>query len=247
MIKLNALEFFPKRSSWQEGDILKVLIVDDEKLIVKGLKHSLEEQGYTVFAAYNGTEAWDLITQQQIDFIILDLMLPDTDGMLLCKKIRQNHDMPIIMLTAKDGDYDKILGFEFGADDYLTKPFNTLELIARMKAITRRFEKTKKNKLGMILEVGDLRINQDERRVHLKDREINLTATEFEMLYLLAKNPGRIFTREEIFQQIWQEEAYDVRTIDVHIRNLREKIEENVKNPRYINTKWGVGYYLHKS
>lgn len=227
----------------REGDIMNVLIVDDERLIVKGLKYSLEQQGYKVFAAFTGYEAMELIKREIVDFIILDLMLPDADGMMLCKRIRKNYDTPILMLTAKDGDYDKILGFEFGADDYMTKPFNTLELIARVKAIMRRIEKNEEEK---VIVIGNLELNCDERRVHLNSIEINLTAKEFDMLYLLASNPGRVFTREEIFRQIWKEEAFDVRTIDVHIRNLRDKVEQDVKHPKHIMTKWGVGYYFNK-
>ena len=222
---------------------MNVLIVDDEKLIVKGLKHSLEQQGYNVFAAYDGSGAMEIIEENKIDFIILDLMLPDTDGMMLCKKIRKQYDMPILMLTAKDGDYDKILGFEFGADDYMTKPFNTLELLARMKAIVRRLERHEKDE---IIEISDLIINRAERKVYIKGKEINLTSKEFEMLYFLANNPGRVFTRDEIFNKVWDEEAFDVRTIDVHVRNLREKIEQDGSNPKYIMTKWGVGYYFYK-
>ncbi|CCQ93209.1 Alkaline phosphatase synthesis transcriptional regulatory protein PhoP [[Clostridium] ultunense Esp] len=222
---------------------MNILVVDDEKLIVKGLKHSLEQQGYKVFTAYNGSEALKTVEEEKIDFIILDLMLPDIDGMMLCKKIREDHNMPILMLTAKDGDYDKILGFEFGADDYMTKPFNVLELLARIKAITRRFNTRKES---MILTLGDLVINYYERRAYIKDKEIKLTQKEFEMLYLLAKNPGRVFTREDMFHCIWEEEPLDVRTIDVHIKNIREKIEDDIKNPKYIKTKWGVGYYFNK-
>ncbi|MFA7573850.1 MAG: response regulator transcription factor, partial [Lutispora sp.] len=170
--------------------------------------------------------------------------LPDTDGMMLCKRIRRDYDMPILMLTAKDGDYDKILGFEFGADDYMTKPFNTLELIARIKAIMRRTEKIGE---GKAIVQDDLLINWDERRAYIKGKEINLTAKEFDMLYLLATNPGRVFTREDIFRLIWKEDAFDVRTIDVHIRNLRDKVEPDGKHPIYIMTKWGVGYYFNKS
>ena len=224
--------------------IINILIVDDEKLIVKGLKHSLEQQGYAVFAAYDGSSALNIISTDKIDFIILDLMLPDTDGMLLCKKIREDHSMPILMLSAKDGDYDKILGFEFGADDYMTKPFNTLELLARIKAITKRYEIKQDNK---ILSIGDLEINLSERRIYINKNEIDLTPKEFDMLYLMAKKPGRVYTREEIFRQVWDEDAFDVRTIDVHIRNIREKIKDDVKSPKYIQTKWGVGYYFYKS
>ncbi|MCQ1530804.1 response regulator transcription factor [Lutispora saccharofermentans] len=223
--------------------MMNVLIVDDEKLIVKGLKYSLEQQGYKVFAAYMGYEAMELIEKNTMDFIILDLMLPDADGMMLCKRIRADHDIPILMLTAKDGDYDKILGFEFGADDYMTKPFNTLELIARVKAIMRRAGKIGE---GKVIASGSLEINWDERSAYAEGKEINLTAKEFDMLYLLASNPGRVFTREEIFRQIWKEDAFDVRTIDVHIRNLRDKVEQDAKHPRYIMTKWGVGYYFNK-
>lgn len=222
---------------------INILIVDDERLIVKGLKHSLEQQGYNVFAAYDGNEATRIIASEKIEFIILDLMLPDTDGMMLCKKIREKSNIPILMLSAKDGDYDKILGFEYGADDYMTKPFNTLELIARIKAIFKRMEIKQNNN---ILLQGDLIINLDERRVNKKDNKIDLTQKEFDMLYLMAKNPGRVYTREEIFRQVWGEEAFDVRTIDVHIKNIREKIEDDAKNPQYIITKWGVGYYFDK-
>ncbi|HHV45337.1 MAG TPA: response regulator transcription factor [Tissierellia bacterium] len=224
--------------------MMNILIVDDERLIVKGIKSSLEVQGYNVYTAYTGYEALDIISREKVDFIILDLMLPDIDGMMLCKKIRENNDTPIIMLTAKDGDYDKILGFELGADDYMTKPFNMLELIARIKAILRRSES---NKSPSTIQFNDLVISHEERKVYVKGEEVNLTQKEFDMLYLMARNPGRVFTREEIFNHIWSEEPVDVRTIDVHIKNLREKIEENAKKPKFIMTKWGVGYYFNKS
>ena len=223
--------------------IINILIVDDERLIVKGLKNSLEQQGYTVYPAYDGHEAMNTLRKETIDFIILDLMLPDTDGMILCKKIREDFDMPILMLSAKDGDYDKILGFELGADDYMTKPFNTMELVARIKAIQRRSQS--KEKIENI-EINDLLINVSERRVYVKDKEIKLTAKEFDLLHLLANNPRQVYTREKIYNLLWNEEAFDVRNIDVHIRNIREKIEVNVKDPNYIKTKWGVGYYFHK-
>ncbi|NLX62331.1 MAG: response regulator transcription factor [Tissierellia bacterium] len=222
---------------------MNILVVDDERLIVKGIKGSLEVQGYKVYAAYTGSEALDIINNEKIDFIILDLMLPDIDGMMLCKKIREKYDTPILMLTAKAGDYDKILGFELGADDYMTKPFNVLELLARIKAISRRYE-AKKNVSN--LEFDHLVINYEERKVYVRGREVKLTQKEFDMLYLMAKSPGRVFTREEIYNYIWKEDAVDVRTIDVHIKNLREKIEEDIKKPKYIMTKWGVGYYFNK-
>ncbi len=222
---------------------MNILVVDDERLIVKGIKGSLEVQGYKVYAAYTGSEALDIINNEKIDFIILDLMLPDIDGMMLCKKIREKYDTPILMLTAKAGDYDKILGFELGADDYMTKPFNVLELLARIKAISRRYE-AKKNVSN--LEFDHLVINYEERKVYVRGREVKLTQKEFDMLYLMAKSPDRVFTREEIYNYIWKEDAVDVRTIDVHIKNLREKIEEDIKKPKYIMTKWGVGYYFNK-
>ena len=222
---------------------MNILIVDDERLIVKGIKSVLEQQGYMVYDAYTASEAISLLARERIDFIILDLMLPDMDGMMLCKKIRESRDTPILMLTAKDGDYDKILGFELGADDYMTKPFNVLELIARIKAIARRSESKTSNPA---LYYGDLVINYEERKAYKNNKEIKLTAKEFEVLYLLANNPGKVFTREEIFNHIWEEEPVDVRTIDVHIRNLREKIESDTKRPKYLMTKWGVGYYFNK-
>lgn len=224
--------------------IINILIVDDERLIVKGLKNSLEQQGYVVYPAYDGHEAMNTIRREKIDFIILDLMLPDTDGMILCKKIRENLDVPILMLSAKDGDYDKILGFELGADDYMTKPFNTMELIARIKAIYRRSQSKEKMKE---IRMEDLLINVSERRLYVKDVEVKLTAKEFDLIYLLASHPGKVYTREEIYSLLWGEEAFDVRNIDVHIRNIREKIEDSIKEPQYIKTKWGVGYYFHKN
>lgn len=224
--------------------IINILIVDDERLIVKGLKNSLEQQGYIVYPAYDGHEAMNIIRKESIDFVILDLMLPDTDGMILCKKIREDYSMPILMLSAKDGDYDKILGFELGADDYMTKPFNTMELVARIKAIHRRSQN--KDTVDNI-EINELLININERRVYVRDEEIRLTAKEFDLLYLLASNPRKVYTRENIYTLLWNEEAFDVRNIDVHVRNIREKIEVNPKDPNYIKTKWGVGYYFHKN
>ncbi|HEY8362125.1 MAG TPA: response regulator transcription factor [Tissierellaceae bacterium] len=222
---------------------INILIVDDEKLIVKGLKHSLEQQGYNVFTAYSGSEALNIFKNENIDFVILDLMLPDIDGMIVCKQIREKYDTPILMLSAKDGDYDKILGFELGADDYMTKPFNTLELIARIKAITKRSNRINKKSLKF----DNLEIDLEKRKVFKNDKEIELTQKEFDVLCLLAQNPERVFTREQIFMEIWGEEAVDVRNIDVHIKNIREKIEDDAKKPKYIITKWGVGYYFNKS
>ncbi|MCR1898993.1 response regulator transcription factor [Irregularibacter muris] len=223
---------------------MNVLLVDDEVLLVKGLKKSLELEGYQVYTAYDGREALVTLEKEPIEFIILDIMLPKIDGMTLCKRIREKMDIPIIMLTAKDDDIDKILGLELGADDYMTKPFNTRELITRIKVIQRRLEKQSPN--FPIYSTGPLTLNALERRVFLKEKELYLTMREFDLLYLLIKNKGQVFSRDELFDLIWNEPMLDTRNIDVHIRNLREKIEENSSQPKFIKTKWGVGYYFNK-
>ncbi len=223
----------------------KILIVDDEPLLVKGLKYGLEQDGYKIEAAYDGKKALELQEKGKFDLIILDLMLPEIDGLEVCQKIREKSDVPIIMLTAKGEDMNKILGLEYGADDYMTKPFNILELKARIKAILRR-SSNKEAKLGdQIIYVDDFIINTLGRKVTVNGKEINLTAKEFDLLILLATNPGKIFTREELLEIIWGYEYFgDLRTVDVHIRRLREKIEKNSDNYEYILTKWGVGYYF---
>ncbi len=223
----------------------KILIVDDEPLLVKGLKYGLEQDGYTTEAAYDGKKALELQEKGNFDLIILDLMLPEIDGLEVCQKIREKSDVPIIMLTAKGEDMNKILGLEYGADDYMTKPFNILELKARIKAILRRAS-NKEAKLGdQIIYVDDFIINTLGRKVTVNGKEINLTAKEFDLLILLATNPGKVFTREELLEIIWGYEYFgDLRTVDVHIRRLREKIEKNSDNYEYILTKWGVGYYF---
>ena len=223
----------------------KILIVDDEPLLVKGLKYGLEQDGYKIEAAYDGKKALELQEKGKFDLIILDLMLPEIDGLEVCQKIRGKSDVPIIMLTAKGEDMNKILGLEYGADDYMTKPFNILELKARIKAILRR-SSNKEAKLGdQIIYVDDFIINTLGRKVTVNGKEINLTAKEFDLLILLATNPGKIFTREELLEIIWGYEYFgDLRTVDVHIRRLREKIEKNSDNYEYILTKWGVGYYF---
>lgn len=222
----------------------KILIVDDEPLLVKGLKYSLEQDDNTIDVAYDGKEAWEKFNRNSYDIIILDLMLPEIDGLELCKMIREKSQVPIVMLTAKGEDMTKILGLEYGADDYLTKPFNILELKARMKAILRRTQQ--KEKIGeQVIKVDDFVVNTLGRKVTVKNREVNLTAKEFDLLLLLATNPGKIFTREELLEIIWGYEYFgDLRTVDVHIRRLREKIEENSNQAEYILTKWGVGYYF---
>ncbi len=222
----------------------EILIVDDEKLLVKGLRYSLEQEGYNIDVSYDGREALEKFNKKDYDIIVLDLMLPGIDGLEVCKKIRKTSEVPIIMLTAKGEDMDKVIGLEYGADDYLTKPFNILELKARLKAILRRTNIS--NNLGeQTIQVDDFNINTLGRKVKLGEKEINLTAKEFDLLLLLATNPGKVFTREDLLKTIWGYDYYgDLRTVDVHIRRLREKIEEDSGHAKYILTKWGVGYYF---
>ncbi len=224
-----------------------VLVVDDEKLIVKGIKFSLEQDSMIVDAAYDGEEALRLTKEKNYDLIVLDVMLPKIDGLSVCQQIREFSAVPVIMVTAKGDDMDKIMGLEFGADDYITKPFNILELKARIKAILRRSlrradfyeEKTKTQK------VRDLEIDAESRRVYLKGKEAFLTAKEFDLLELLMENSGRVYSRENLLQLVWgQDFPGDARTVDVHVRRLREKIEQNPSDPKYLHTKWGVGYYF---
>ncbi|MGI6050552.1 MAG: response regulator transcription factor [Acetivibrionales bacterium] len=226
---------------------MKILIIDDEKLLVKGLKKSLEQESFQVSTAYDGEEAWSVFESQSFDFIILDLMLPKIDGINLCGKIRQKSNVPIIMLTAKDSDIDKIVGLELGADDYMTKPFNTRELIARIRAITRRMEKNNSADVKEdVYSSGNIELNLNNRVVKKDAEEIELTPKEFDILHLLIKHKGRVFSREEIFNYIWQEPCLDTRTIDVHIKNIREKLKDDTKQSPMINTKWGVGYYFRR-
>jgi DNA-binding response OmpR family regulator len=227
----------------------KVLVVDDEKLIVKGIRFSLEQDGMEVDCAYDGQEALDLATANSYDMILLDVMLPKLDGFEVCQSIREFSNVPIVMLTAKGDDMDKILGLEYGADDYITKPFNILEVKARIKAIMRRASmgqpivsdhRAEEN----IIENGDLVLDKSNRRLTILGVEYNLTSKEFEMLLLLVTNPKKVFSREDLLHTIWGEDyPGDERTVDVHVRRLREKIEPNPKEPKYVRTKWGVGYY----
>lgn len=221
----------------------KVLVVDDEKLIVKGIRFSLEQDGMEVDCAYDGEEALAMIQNKEYDIILLDVMLPKKDGFEVCQQVREFSSVPIVMLTAKGEDMDKILGLEYGADDYITKPFNILEVKARIKAIMRRTTPKQKEAVKVI-EDGDLRLYCDDRRAFVAGREMNLTAKEFEVLELLVLNPNKVYSRENLLKLIWGNDyPGDVRTVDVHIRRLREKIEDNPSNPRYVHTKWGVGYY----
>ena len=226
----------------------KVLVVDDEKLIVKGIRFSLEQDGMEVDCAYDGQEALDKAMATPYDMIILDVMLPKMDGFEVCQRIREFSNMPIVMLTAKGDDMDKILGLEYGADDYITKPFNILEVKARIKAIMRRTtpQVVKEQKITEI-KSGDFTINTENRRLFILDQEINVTSKEFDMLLLLVTNPGKVYSRDELLRTIWGEDyPGDARTVDVHIRRLREKIEPNASEPKYVHTKWGVGYYYQQ-
>ncbi|HBA62986.1 MAG TPA: DNA-binding response regulator [Lachnospiraceae bacterium] len=224
----------------------RILVVDDEKLIVKGIRFSLEQEGMEVDCAYDGEEALEYAQKNDYDMILLDVMLPKRNGMEVCQTIRESSDVPIIMLTAKGEDMDKILGLEYGADDYITKPFNILEVKARMKAIMRRTgRKEPARKEEQILVKGDMKIDREGRRVFIEEREMNLTAKEFDLLELLAANPNKVYSREKLLNLVWgYEYPGDARTVDVHIRRLREKIEKNPSDPKYVHTKWGVGYYF---
>ena len=226
----------------------RVLVVDDEKLIVKGIRFSLEQDNMQVDCAYDGEEAVEYARNNQYDIILLDVMLPKLTGFEVCQQIREFSSVPIIMLTAKGEDMDKILGLEYGADDYITKPFNILEVKARIKAIMRRTagRKSGGNESPKIVESGDLKLDRDGRRAYISGREIGLTAKEFEVLELLMLNPNKVYGRESLLHLSWGSDyPGDVRTVDVHIRRLREKIEANPSEPRYVHTKWGVGYYFY--
>ena len=223
----------------------KVLVVDDEKLIVKGLRFSLEQDGMEVDCAYDGEEALEYARSKEYDIVLLDVMLPKVDGFEVCQQIREFSNMPIVMLTAKGDDMDKILGLEYGADDYITKPFNILEIKARIKAIMRRTGRPEKGQSGKMIEASELKMDLESRRLFISGKEINLTAKEFDLLELMALNPGKVYSRENLLNTVWgYEYPGDVRTVDVHIRRLREKIEVNPSEPKYVHTKWGVGYYF---
>lgn len=225
----------------------KVLVVDDEKLIVKGIRFSLEQDGMEVDCAYDGEEALEAAKKKEYDVVLLDVMLPKFSGFEVCQQIREFSTMPIIMLTAKGDDMDKILGLEYGADDYITKPFNILEVKARIKAIMRRSNKStsSNNSESKIVTFGEMKIDCENRRVYIAGKEVNLTAKEFDLLELLVFNPNKVYSRENLLNIVWgYDYPGDVRTVDVHIRRLREKIESNPSEPKYIHTKWGVGYFF---
>lgn len=224
----------------------RILVVDDEKLIVKGIRFSLEQDGMEVDCAYDGEEALNYARNNTYDMILLDVMLPVMNGFEVCQQIREFSNVPIIMLTAKGDDMDKILGLDYGADDYITKPFNILEVKARIKAIIRRTSRRNEERdVPKTVERGAMRLDLDSRRVYIGEQEINLTAKEFEVLELLIRNPGKVYSRENLLKLIWGSDyPGDVRTVDVHIRRLREKIEKVPGDPVYVKTKWGVGYYF---
>lgn len=226
----------------------RVLVVDDEKLIVKGIRFSLEQDGMEVDCAYDGEEAVRLARENQYDIVLLDLMLPKLSGLEVCQQIRDFSTVPVVMLTAKGEDMDKILGLEYGADDYITKPFNILEVKARIKAIMRRTtKKAAAEEAAKVIESGDMKLDLESRRIFISGSEINLTTKEFDVLELLVLNPNKVFSRENLLNTVWGSEyPGDVRTVDVHIRRLREKIESNPSEPQYVHTKWGIGYYFQK-
>ena len=227
---------------------MKILVVDDEKLLVKGITFNLENDGYEVDGAYDGQQALELFAKNSYDLIILDLMLPVYDGLSVCRKIREISDVPVIMLTAKGEGSDKLLGFEYGADDYMTKPFDILELKARMKVILKRTAKAASSdgKVDSILTAKDLRVDLIKRTVTVRGESPELTAKEFDLFVMLMSNVGKVFSRDELLEHVW---GYgypgDIRTVDVHIRRIREKIERDDASPEYIMTKWGVGYYFN--
>ena len=223
----------------------RILLVDDEPLIIKGLKYTLEQEGYETLAAYDGEEALEVFFANTVDLVLLDVMLPKLDGIQVCQRIRESSNVPIIMLTAKGEDMDKILGLEYGADDYMTKPFNILEVKARIKTILRRASQPVAAEKKKIIRVRDLEVNIVNRSVTLGGKEVRLTAKEFDLLQLFINNRGKVFSREAMLETVWKYDYMgDARTVDVHIRRLREKIERNPAQPEFIFTKWGVGYYF---
>ena len=228
---------------------MKILVVDDERTLVKGMKFNLENEGYEVECAYDGAAAVELARNGKYDLLILDVMMPELDGLEACMQIREFSNVPIIMLTAKSEDSDKLMGFECGADDYLTKPFNILELKARIRAMLRRAGASgeKKTAANNKLTIGTISLDLDARNAYKNGELADLTAKEFDVIEFLMRNPNRVYSREALLDTIWAYEyRSDIRTVDVHIRRLREKLEENPAEPKYILTKWGVGYYFRK-
>ena len=226
---------------------MKILVVDDEALLVKGIRFNLMNEGYEVITGSDGLEAVAAVQEQHPDLVVLDVMMPHMDGLTACAKIREFSDVPIILLTAKTDDMDKLMGFDHGADDYLTKPFNILELKARIRAMLRRTRVTEKKVAGNQLTIGTISLDLDARNAYRSGELADLTAKEFDVIEFLMRNPNRVYSREALLDTIWDYEyRSDIRTVDVQIRRLREKLEENPAEPKYILTKWGVGYYFKK-
>ena len=226
---------------------MKILVVDDEELLVKGIRFNLQNEGYEVICGYNGAEAVALVQKESPDLVVLDVMMPEMDGFTACSRIREISDIPVILLTARTDDMDKLLGFDHGADDYLTKPFNILELKARIRALLRRSGASSVSKPATSVTIGPIMLDLDARNAYRDGKVIELTAREFDVIEFLMKNPNRVFSREALLDAVWAYEyRSDIRTLDVHIRRLREKLEENPAQPQYIMTKWGVGYYFRK-
>ena len=226
---------------------MKILVVDDEELLVKGIRFNLQNEGYDVITGCNGAEAVMLCKNESPDLVILDVMMPEMDGMTACRKIREFSDVPVILLTAKADDIDKLIGFDNGADDYITKPFNILELKARIRALLRRAGSTATASSSNQLIIGTIALDLDARNAYRNGKLTELTAKEFDVIEFLMRNPNRVYSREALLDTIWAYEyRSDIRTVDVHIRRLREKLEENPAEPQYIMTKWGVGYYFRK-
>ncbi|MBQ4074697.1 MAG: response regulator transcription factor [Clostridia bacterium] len=223
----------------------RILLVDDEPLILKGLRFTLEQEGYEILTAADGEEALKVFFEQPVDLVLLDVMLPKLDGIQVCQRIRESSNVPILMLTAKGEDMDKILGLEYGADDYMTKPFNILEVKARIKTVLRRATQPTANEEKKVIRVHDMEVNIVNRSVSLGGKDVRLTAKEFDLLQLFITNRGKVFSRETMLETVWKYDYMgDARTVDVHIRRLREKIERNTAQPEFIFTKWGVGYYF---
>ena len=227
---------------------MKILVVDDEALLVKGIRFNLQNEGYDVITGSNGLEAVKLVQEQKPDLVVLDVMMPEMDGLTACSKIREFSDIPIIMLTAKTDDMDKLIGFDHGVDDYLTKPFNILELKARIRALLRRSRAAApQEQPSNTLTIGSITLDLDARNAYRSGVLADLTAKEFDVIEFLMRNPNHVYSREALLDTIWAYEyRSDIRTVDVHIRRLREKLEENSAEPKYIMTKWGVGYYFKK-
>lgn len=226
---------------------MKILVVDDEDLLLKGIRFNLQHEGYEVITGANGIDAVEATKTQAPDLIVLDVMMPQMDGLTACSKIREFSNVPIILLTAKADDMDKLMGFDYGADDYLTKPFNILELKARIRALLRRSGAGAQAQESKLLTIGSISLDLDSRNAYRSGTLVDLTAKEFDVIEYLMRNPNRVFSRESLLDTIWTYEyRSDIRTVDVHIRRLREKLEENPAEPNYIMTKWGVGYYFRK-